>query len=250
MTFLDYYKTNLAHIRHLGAEFAAEFPKIASRLDLDGFDCADPYVERILEGTAFLAARVENKIESGHPRLLESMLSSIAPTALNNLPSHCVLEIRQKDKNCSFPSGTRFQTVIPGVKTPCTFTSMEDFHYSAVSLSSLEYSVRDLPQFSFTEKGGLSTAAMQFGPVVKPVDSIDFFVDLPDGIASRVLELFTIDLHKVFTVHPDGKLIDLTNEVRTSLPMFERRSHGLEKIVTAGLRDLQQFLNSPDIFKF
>ncbi len=59
MDFLDYYRENLGYLRTLGAEFAAEFPKIAARLDLSAFECQDPYVERLLEGTAFLAARVE-----------------------------------------------------------------------------------------------------------------------------------------------------------------------------------------------
>ena len=42
----------------MGGEFAKEFPKIAARLGMEGFECADPYVERLLEGFAFLAAIV------------------------------------------------------------------------------------------------------------------------------------------------------------------------------------------------
>ena len=52
MTFLEYYRENLAHLRSVSAEFAAEFPKIAARLSLSEFECADPYVERLLEGAA------------------------------------------------------------------------------------------------------------------------------------------------------------------------------------------------------
>jgi len=55
---LEYYNRELQHIREIGGEFAAEFPKIAGRLGLSGFECADPYVERLLEGFAYLAARV------------------------------------------------------------------------------------------------------------------------------------------------------------------------------------------------
>ena len=56
--FLDYYRENLAHLRESSGEFAAEFPKIAARLELTAENCQDPFVERLLEGTAFLAARV------------------------------------------------------------------------------------------------------------------------------------------------------------------------------------------------
>ena len=53
---LRYYNRERAHLREMGGEFAAEYPKIAGRLSLDQFECADPYVERLLEGFAFLAA--------------------------------------------------------------------------------------------------------------------------------------------------------------------------------------------------
>ena len=63
--FLDYYSDNLSFIRKLGAEFAREYPKIASRLDLSSLECQDPFIERLLEGTAFLSARVEKKLDDG-----------------------------------------------------------------------------------------------------------------------------------------------------------------------------------------
>ena len=48
---LDYYNRELQHVREMGAEFAAAYPKIAGRLALEAFECADPYVERLLGGT-------------------------------------------------------------------------------------------------------------------------------------------------------------------------------------------------------
>ena len=54
---LRYYSQELQHLREMGGEFAVQYPKIAGRLGLEGFECADPYVERLLEGFAFMAAR-------------------------------------------------------------------------------------------------------------------------------------------------------------------------------------------------
>ncbi|EQD65216.1 Type VI secretion system [mine drainage metagenome] len=51
---LRYYNRELQHVREMGAEFAREYPKIAGRLGMEGFECADPYVERLLEGFPFL----------------------------------------------------------------------------------------------------------------------------------------------------------------------------------------------------
>ena len=52
---LRYYNEELRHLREMGAEFAQQFPKIAARLGMDGLEVTDPYVERLLEGFAFLA---------------------------------------------------------------------------------------------------------------------------------------------------------------------------------------------------
>jgi type VI secretion system protein ImpG len=51
---LNYFNQELQFVREAGAEFAAEYPKIAGRLGIEAFDCADPYVERLLEGFALL----------------------------------------------------------------------------------------------------------------------------------------------------------------------------------------------------
>ena len=61
---LRYYNRELQHLNEMGAEFAKEFPKIAGRLGMESLPVADPYVERLIEGFAFLAARVQLKIDS------------------------------------------------------------------------------------------------------------------------------------------------------------------------------------------
>ena len=76
---LDYYNQELQHIREGAAEFAREFPKIASRLALETTnaqgECVDPYVERLLEGFAFLTARIQIKIDADYARFTIDMLA-------------------------------------------------------------------------------------------------------------------------------------------------------------------------------
>ena len=71
---LEYYNRELQFMRETGAEFAREYPRVASRLGLDGLECADPYVERLLEGFAFLAARVQLKLDARHPQFTQHLL--------------------------------------------------------------------------------------------------------------------------------------------------------------------------------
>src|SRR4051794_16284546 len=83
---LHYYNRELQHLREMGGEFAREFPKIAGRLGLETFECADPYVERLLEGFAFLTARVQLKLDAEFPRFTQHLLELVYPTTWRPSP--------------------------------------------------------------------------------------------------------------------------------------------------------------------
>src|SRR5580704_7339041 len=53
--------------------------------------CEDPHVERLLEGFAFLAARVYMKIDDEFPEVVESLLSILYPYYLRPIPSASVV---------------------------------------------------------------------------------------------------------------------------------------------------------------
>src|SRR5438034_1798231 len=72
-----HYNQELAHLREVGAEFAEQFPKIAGRLSMSGIEVTDPYVERLLEGVAFLAARVQLKLNAEFPRFTQRLLEIV-----------------------------------------------------------------------------------------------------------------------------------------------------------------------------
>lgn len=92
-TLLAYYEDELRHLRELGGEFAQAFPKVASRLGLDAFECADPYVERLLEGFSFLAARVRMQMDAQFPRFTQHLAEMIYPGLLAPTPSMAVVQI-------------------------------------------------------------------------------------------------------------------------------------------------------------
>jgi len=76
--FLDYYERELQFIREMGREFARAYPAIGARLDLDSMECADPYVERLLEGFAFLTARIQLKPPQGYLLPAETRFRALA----------------------------------------------------------------------------------------------------------------------------------------------------------------------------
>jgi type VI secretion system protein ImpG len=90
---LELYTQELQHVRESAAEFASEYPKIAGRLTLSGLDCADPYVERLLEGFAYLTARVQLKLNAEYPTFTHSLLEIAYPHYLSPTPSMTVVQM-------------------------------------------------------------------------------------------------------------------------------------------------------------
>ncbi len=86
------YEDELAHLRDMGREFAREHPK-ARHLGLDDVEVADPYVERLLEGFAFLTARVRLKMQAEQPRLIAHLLQALYPNFLSPVPSAMVARL-------------------------------------------------------------------------------------------------------------------------------------------------------------
>ena len=90
---INLYNDELLHLRTEAAEFAREFPDRAARLSLDENRVEDPYVERLLEGVAFLAARVRLKLEAQYPVFTQQVLEVLFPGWLAPSPSACVLKL-------------------------------------------------------------------------------------------------------------------------------------------------------------
>jgi type VI secretion system protein ImpG len=102
---LRYYNRELQHVREMGGEFAREYPKIAGRLGLEGFECADPYVERLLEGFAFMAARVQLKLDAQYPVFTQHLLEMIYPHYLAPVPSMAVVQMHPDLKESGLLAG-------------------------------------------------------------------------------------------------------------------------------------------------
>ena len=102
---LRYYNRELQHVREMGGEFAREYPKIAGRLGLEGFECADPYVERLLEGFAFLAARVQLKLDAQQPVFTQHLMEMVYPHYLAPVPSMAVVEMAADLKEAALVTG-------------------------------------------------------------------------------------------------------------------------------------------------
>ena len=92
-SLLPYYDRELAAIKRLAAEFAETHPKIAGRLRVSADAVDDPHVARLLEGTAFLAARVHHRLDDEFPELTDALLGLLYPHYLSPVPSCMVVQL-------------------------------------------------------------------------------------------------------------------------------------------------------------
>ena len=88
---LGYYNRELEALRGLASEFAERHPKIAGRLRLTKDAVDDPHVQRLLEGVAFLGARVQQRLDDEFPELTDALLSVLYPHYLAPLPSVAIV---------------------------------------------------------------------------------------------------------------------------------------------------------------
>lgn len=104
---LRIYNEELAYLRETAREFGEEHPKVAGRLGLDTPADPDPYVERILEGSAFLSARVRLKIADQFPDFTQHLLNAVQPAYLAPTPSMCIVAMEPADGDPIPPDGYR-----------------------------------------------------------------------------------------------------------------------------------------------
>ncbi|SFH93794.1 type VI secretion system protein ImpG [Bosea sp. OK403] len=88
--FLDLYNRELDLLYQQAKEFGDEYPGIADRLGGLVRDRIDPMVSGLLEGTAFLAARVQLKLKHEFPEFTSNLLEQLVPNYLAPTPS-CIL---------------------------------------------------------------------------------------------------------------------------------------------------------------
>jgi type VI secretion system protein ImpG len=199
---LRYYNQELRYLREMGGEFAREFPKIAGRLGMEGMEVTDPYVERLVEGCAFLAARVQLKQDAEFPHLAQRLLDMVCPNLGAPVPSMLVAQfVPGNDPNLihgfKVPRGSAVlgpQTALG--PTRCEFRTAQDVFLTPIRVASVEYflSAADLPLSTLPERPRSGVRIRMELPAGQSfrqlkLDSLRFFMGGLQDVALRLHEL-------------------------------------------------------------
>jgi type VI secretion system protein ImpG len=103
----------------MGAEFAGSYRDVADRLRLDPNRAEDPHVERLLQGVAFLTARVHLRIDDDFPEFSQALFNVVYPHYLRPTPAMSIAQFRPDPGSLTaargFPRNTRL--ISPPTKT-------------------------------------------------------------------------------------------------------------------------------------
>jgi type VI secretion system protein ImpG len=189
----------------MGAEFALQFPKIAARLGMNGLEVADPYVERLLEGVGFMAARVQLKLDAEFPRFTQALLETIYPHYLAPTPSMLVAQFTPTGgaepghRHANSSTGTTMHSVLAADDvTACEFQTAHDVTLWPVEVVSASYFsfAPDLPitklPIASRVKGGVrlrlkTTAGLKFSQTA--LDRLCIYLAGRDDVANKLYEL-------------------------------------------------------------
>ncbi len=218
---LRHYNQELLHLREMGAEFATQFPKIASRLRIDGLEVTDPYVERLLEGFAFLTARIQLKLDAEFPRFTQRMLEILYPHFLAPIPSMLIAQLNPDPGDAALAAGVRIprasamhaQQARAGA-TECQFRTAHDITLWPIEIAAAEYfsHASNLPLAGKPEwkkfGGGVrislkTTAGLDFSAI--GVDDLQFHCSGSDELAYRLHEMVCGNTLGIFVMAGKGQ---------------------------------------------
>jgi type VI secretion system protein ImpG len=120
--FREFYNRELTLLKEQAAEFAEEYPGIAERLGGLIGDRVDPMIGGLLEGSAFLAARVQLKLKHEFSEFTTNLLDQLVPHYLAPTPSAMLAQIRPKFGDPALREG---QTIARGAYLDAAYRELE-----------------------------------------------------------------------------------------------------------------------------
>jgi type VI secretion system protein ImpG len=106
--FLEQYNRELQILYERSKQFAEEFPGVAERLGGLSRETMDPGIASLLQGSAFMAARVQLKLKSEFSQFTSALLDQLLPNFLAPIPPATLVQATPKYEDPALVEGRRF----------------------------------------------------------------------------------------------------------------------------------------------
>ena len=188
---LRLYNRELGYLRRRAVEFSEDHRQVAGRLGIDAPTDPDPHVERLLEGVAYLNARVQLKLEDQFPAFTQYLLDALYPHYLAPTPAMAILEYRPRDgdealaKGVAHPRGSAVRATLDGdTAAPVEFRTGFDVTLWPLKVAAVEYlPTRAAVAAATGEAGGAAGLRIRLAVTAPttlaalPLDELRLFVD-------------------------------------------------------------------------
>ncbi|VAW76156.1 Protein ImpG/VasA [hydrothermal vent metagenome] len=138
----EYFEAEMRLLYDSAQEFAEAYPEQAGMLNLSEVSDRDPYIERLLEGVAYLTAGIRKRIDDDIPEISENLLAQLWPHFLRPYPSATIMEFAARSGQLQQSQVVEKETVmlsrpVGDEQVICRFRSIADVTLSPVMVSSL-----------------------------------------------------------------------------------------------------------------
>lgn len=140
----DYFQQEVQWLNEAMSGFGQDHPETAGRMQLDSVQDTNPTVARLLEGCAYLNARITQQIDLGAGQITESLVRRLAGSSLQPYPSRTMIECRQQPGRLIQPltldAGIKLQSETVGEEqTRCQFETQQPLTLQPIGLKSLAF---------------------------------------------------------------------------------------------------------------
>ncbi|BCW90475.1 hypothetical protein sos41_36450 [Alphaproteobacteria bacterium SO-S41] len=267
---VEFYDQELKYLRETAREFGAAYPTLAARLGVNTPGEADPYVERLLEGVAFLGARVQMKLSDEFPKFTQHLIDAIYPHYLAPTPAMAVLAFEPKpgdpalNDGISIARGTPCRIPAPEKKrADCVFTTGQAVRLWPIKVAKVEYLANRAGvavaagESGLSGEGGLlirleATGAAPLSSLA--IDELTFYLGGAESLAGRIYEQLAGNASGVALAAPEGRrtVWRVGGAEAVSTPAFEDDAALLpvDGRSFRGYRVLQEYFACPERFQF
>ncbi|WP_263385468.1 type VI secretion system baseplate subunit TssF [Granulicella arctica] len=265
---LEYYERELTYLRQMGGEFARKYPRVAQRLLLDGDTCEDPHVERLLEGFAFMAARVHRRIDDDFPETSEALLNMIYPAYLRPIPSMTIVECLsdpaqgKKTAGARVPQGTALVSKATVDGLPCRFQTAYDVDLWPFTIAEAEWRQAERLQYPVRSTGDVQAIAVArlhlkcFPDVVfdgLPLTKLRFYLSGDASVVYNLYEMISANCIEIHLRNPKNRAQTFSlGPEHITMVGFEKNESVIphERRSAEGHRLLQEYFALPEKFLF
>src|SRR4051812_22460459 len=182
--FSKYYQSELGYLRATGKDFALRNPSLAGLLAERG---GDPDVERLLEGFAFLTARIRERIDDCVPEIVHDLTEMLLPHQLRPVPAASIVEFSPTPGALRARARVPRETELAATSyegTGCRFRTSADVDLLPVTVQDvvLDQSVGSSPRIRVQLQ-----AAQAALPAVFQPEGLRFFIQGEMPLASTLL---------------------------------------------------------------